>query len=94
MSLDQNLFTLSVATSTEEPTALDLTDPSSNTIHYRKRRHPDQEKGEIAYAWGMYGEPVPSPVRQPSSALIVPVAPVCAHSRSPVRVITRDYNRL
>ena len=62
MSLDQNLFTLSLAASTEEPTALDLTDPSSNTVHYRKRRHPDQEKGEIAYAWGMYGERIPSPV--------------------------------
>ena len=61
--MDQNLFTLSLATSTEEPTALDLTDPSTNTIHYRKRRHPDQEKGEIAYAWGMYGERVPSLVQ-------------------------------
>lgn len=60
MSLDQNLFTLSLGASVEEPNALDLTDPSSNTIHYRKRRHPDQEKGETAYAWGMYGERVSS----------------------------------
>jgi hypothetical protein len=56
MSLDQNLFTLSLAPSAEEPTALDLIDPSTETIYYRKRRHSDQEKGEITYAWGMYGE--------------------------------------
>jgi hypothetical protein len=60
MALDQNLFTLSLAASTEEPAALDLTDPSTNTVHYRKRRHSDQEKGEIAYAWGLYGERVSS----------------------------------
>jgi hypothetical protein len=92
MSLDQNLFTLSLAASTEEPTALDLTDPSTNTIHYRKRRHPDQEKEEIAYAWGMYGEPVSSPVPSGKLGAHCRMASIWAHSRSPVRVVTRNYN--
>jgi hypothetical protein len=53
MSLDQNLFTLAIATSAEESGALDLTDPNTSTIHYRKRFDPpDPEK---PYSWGLYG---------------------------------------
>jgi hypothetical protein len=53
MSLDQNLFTLAIAASTEEPGALDLTDPNSSTIHYRKRMNPSNP--ENPYSWGLYG---------------------------------------
>lgn len=53
MSLDQNLFTLAIAASSEENGALDLTDPNTNTIHYRKRTNaPDAEN---PYRWGLYG---------------------------------------
>ncbi|KAJ7188528.1 hypothetical protein C8R46DRAFT_1054967 [Mycena filopes] len=39
MSLDQNLFTLIVTPSTENPNVLDLVDPAGRT-HYRKQRVP------------------------------------------------------
>lgn len=53
MSLDQNLFTLAIAGSTEEAGALDLTDPNTNTIYYRKRINPPTN--EIPYSWGLWG---------------------------------------
>jgi len=53
MSLDQNLFTLAIAASADESGALDLTDPNTSTIHYRKRFDPPDP--ENAYSWGLYG---------------------------------------
>ncbi|PVF99867.1 hypothetical protein CPB86DRAFT_783253 [Serendipita vermifera] len=52
MSLDQNLFTLAIAGSTEEPGALDLTDPNTGTIHYRKRMNPPT--AENGYTFSLY----------------------------------------
>ncbi|KAG8836081.1 hypothetical protein FRC17_010014 [Serendipita sp. 399] len=52
MSLDQNLFTLAIAGSAEESGALDLTDPNSGTIHYRKRLNAGD--AENPYSWGLY----------------------------------------
>lgn len=52
MSLDQNLFTLAITASTEENGAVDLTDPSSNTIYYRKRFNAGD--AENAYSWNFY----------------------------------------
>ncbi|KAG8827267.1 hypothetical protein FRB91_009764 [Serendipita sp. 411] len=52
MSLDQNLFTLAIAGSTEEQNALDLTDPNTGTIHYRKRVTTGD--AENPYSWGLY----------------------------------------
>ncbi|KZT07374.1 uncharacterized protein LAESUDRAFT_724832 [Laetiporus sulphureus 93-53] len=40
MSLDQNLFTLNITPSTEDPNVIDLVDPAG-TIHYRRHRVPD-----------------------------------------------------
>ncbi|KIK60542.1 hypothetical protein GYMLUDRAFT_43852 [Collybiopsis luxurians FD-317 M1] len=40
MSLDQNLFTLVVTPSTADPNVIDLVDPNSGQIHYRKQRVP------------------------------------------------------
>jgi len=40
MSLDQNLFTLVVTPSTEDPNVVDLVEPNG-TIHYRKQRTGD-----------------------------------------------------
>ncbi|KDQ13076.1 hypothetical protein BOTBODRAFT_133991 [Botryobasidium botryosum FD-172 SS1] len=50
MILDQNLFTLSILSSKEEPGATDLIDPS-DTIHYRKRR---KVAGASPYQWDLY----------------------------------------
>ena len=54
MSLDQNLFTLAIAASADESGAVvDLTDPNTSTIHYRKRFDPPDQ--ENPYSWGLYG---------------------------------------
>ena len=53
MSLDQNLFTLAIAASADETGALDLTDPATNTVYYRKRVNPGDP--ENPYSWGLYG---------------------------------------
>jgi len=37
MSLDQNLFTLNVVPSSEDPDVVDLIDPSG-VVHYRKQK--------------------------------------------------------
>ena len=39
MSLDQNLFTLNVASRSDDPNVLDLVDPNG-VVHYTKRRLP------------------------------------------------------
>ena len=44
-ALDQNLFTLKLKRSEEEPGALDLVDPQG-TIYYRKRLIPPSKLGE------------------------------------------------
>jgi hypothetical protein len=53
MSLDQNLFTLSVAPNKDDPNVIDLVDNSPNPItHYRKQRVPGQ-----VYKIEVYGMP-------------------------------------
>lgn len=49
MSLDKNLFTLHFTQHKDNPSVIDLVDPSG-TIHYRKQRLPSQE-----YAIEVYG---------------------------------------
>lgn len=55
MSLDQNLFTLAITGSADEAGAVDLTDPNTSTIHYRKRINPQSADPENPYSWGLYG---------------------------------------
>jgi hypothetical protein len=51
MSLDQNLFTLTLTPSKQPPPgSIDLIDPSG-TVHYRKVR----KEGAVGYAWSLYG---------------------------------------
>jgi len=50
MILDQNLFTLNILSSKEEPGATDLIDPN-DTIYYRKRR---KAAGASPYEWDLY----------------------------------------
>jgi hypothetical protein len=52
MSLDQNLFTLNIVPNGNDPSVLDLVDPSG-TVHYHKERVP-----EANYKMNLYGEQV------------------------------------
>jgi hypothetical protein len=49
MSLDQNLFTLIVTPSKDDPNVVDLVDPEGR-IHYRKQRLPG-----VTYTAQVYG---------------------------------------
>lgn len=51
MSLDQNLFTLTVTPHAEDPNVIDLVDPNG-IIHYRKQRVPG-----TSYRTEVYGAP-------------------------------------
>lgn len=78
MSLDQNLFTLAIAASTEEGGALDLTDPNTNTIYYRKRINPPTT--DTPYSWGLWGKYFVAENR------LVDILPALAHWRFDVIV--------
>ena len=49
MSLDQNLFTLTIAPRADEPHIVDLVDPRQ-VIHYRKER-----RDGVAYDFSVFG---------------------------------------
>jgi hypothetical protein len=55
MSLDQNLFTLYIAASTVSPPDIDLTDPASSNVLYRKRRATAEPSDtQNAYQWSLH----------------------------------------
>jgi hypothetical protein len=50
MSLDKNLFTLTITPNADDPRVIDLVDPEG-TVHYRKQRVPGS-----TYKMEVYGE--------------------------------------
>ncbi|KZV98779.1 hypothetical protein EXIGLDRAFT_831994 [Exidia glandulosa HHB12029] len=65
MSLDQNLFTLNIVPSQDEPDAIDLVEPDG-TLHYRKRRAAATPQ-DASYSWSLF-EPLSNSVLSTVSA--------------------------